>query len=95
MQAVAVALSLPEDGESGIGEKVSDEMKIETLNADGGFDSLVPFMDENLGKDDLANSLEKFEDLENYYYISVRLDKQWLNTLSTIIRITKESTKMD
>ena len=65
-RAIAIALSLPEDDESGLREKIFDEMARDELKADGGFDALVKFMDEKLSKDDLADSLEKFEDFEDF-----------------------------
>lgn len=65
-QGIAVALSLPEDHQTGIREKVFDEMKVEELNTDNGLDKIIEFMDIKLGKDDLTDSLEKFEEFENY-----------------------------
>ena len=61
-----MALSLPEDDESGIREKVFDEIKLEELTAEDGFEKLVEFLEKKLGKDDLSDSLEKFEAFENY-----------------------------
>ncbi len=43
-----------------------DEMKIAELKEDDGFDKLVTFMDAKLGKDELEESLEKFDDFENF-----------------------------
>ncbi len=65
-QGIAVALSLPEDDPTGIRKKVFDEMKIAELKEDDGFDKLVVFMDAKLGKDELEDSLEKFDDFENF-----------------------------
>ena len=65
-QGIAIALSLPEDDSSGIREKVFDEMKLDDLKTDDGFEKLITFLDGKLGKDDLTDSLEKFEDFENY-----------------------------
>ena len=65
-QGIAIALTLPEDHESGIREKVFDEMLLEELHSDAGFTKLVEFLDVKLGKDDLTDSLEKFEDFENF-----------------------------
>ena len=42
-------------------------MLLEELHSDAGFTKLVEFLDVKLGKDDdLTDSLEKFEDFENF-----------------------------
>ena len=38
-----------------------DELSIADLNKDDGLDKLIVFMDGKLGKDDLSDSLERFE----------------------------------
>lgn len=63
-RGIAIALSFPED--TSIREKVFDELKLEDLNKEEGLDILIEFLDKHLGKDDLADSLEKFEDFEDY-----------------------------
>ena len=65
-QGIAIALSLPEEHESGIREKVFDEIDLGVLNADDGLAKLVEFLDQKLGKDELSDSLEKFEDFEDF-----------------------------
>jgi len=65
-QGIAIALTLPEDDESGIREKVFDELSIADLKADDGLDKLLTFMDKKLKKDDLADSWEKFSSFEEY-----------------------------
>lgn len=66
-RGIAVALTLPEQHESRIREKVFDQMKLEEIKAEDGLDKLITFMDKHLGKDDLTDSLEKFDDFENYH----------------------------
>ena len=63
-QGIALALELPEG--SKIREKVFDEIDIPKLHEDGGYETYIEFLDKHLGKDDLADSLDKFEDFENY-----------------------------
>ena len=63
-QAVAIALSLPED--TSIREKVFDELQLDTLNAQGSFDELIQFFDKHLGKDDLLDCLERWEEFEDF-----------------------------
>ena len=65
-QGVVIALSLPENDESKIREKVFDQIKLDDLKKDDGLDTLVQFLDKHLAKDDLVDSLEKFEDFEDF-----------------------------
>ena len=65
-QGILVALSLPEEDDSGIRERVFDEVSLEDLKKDEGLNTLVAYMDKKLGKDDLADCLEKFEDFEDF-----------------------------
>ena len=59
-RGVAIALTLPEDDESKIREKVFDQIKLDDLKKDTGFDTLLEFLDKHL-----ADSLEKFEEFED------------------------------
>ncbi|VDI76728.1 Hypothetical predicted protein [Mytilus galloprovincialis] len=63
-RGIAVALTLPEDDESKIREKVFDQIDLEDLKKDTGFTTLVEILDKHLAKDDLADSLEKFKILK-------------------------------
>ena len=66
-QGIAVALSLPQEGEFGfVREKVFDELSLEELKKKTGLKDLIEFLNETLGKDDLAYSLEKFKDFDEY-----------------------------
>ena len=65
-QGIAIALSLPNNHESDIRKKVFDELTLDKLKTDDGFDAFVKLLDEKLDKDDLADSLEKFADFENF-----------------------------
>ena len=53
-QAVAIALSLPQDGDFQIREQVFDELELETLNTNDGLDLLIRFMDSKLAKEGLS-----------------------------------------
>ncbi|MCG7877704.1 MAG: hypothetical protein N0C90_15405 [Candidatus Thiodiazotropha endolucinida] len=66
-QGIAIALSLPEDDESQIREKVFDQIPIEDLKSVDGLTVLINFLDKHLAKDDLTDSLEKFEDFDDFY----------------------------
>ena len=61
-QGIAIALSLPDDDESQIREKVFDQIAIDDLKNNDGLTVLINFLDEHLAKDDLTDSLEKFVD---------------------------------
>jgi hypothetical protein len=62
-RGVAIALTLPKDDESKIREKVFDQIKLDDLKKDTGFNTLLEFLDKHLAKDDLADSLEKFAEV--------------------------------
>ena len=61
-QGIAVALSLPVDDEHQIKEKVFDQIPLDDLKTDFGLNILIAFLDKHLAKDDLADSVEKFDD---------------------------------
>ena len=65
-QGVAIALSLPEEDKNRIREKVFEQIKLDDLKKDDGLDTLIAFLDSHLKKDDLADSLEKFEEFEDF-----------------------------
>lgn len=54
-QALAVALSLPEDDKNKIKEKVFGEMKLEDLKSEKGMSILFKFLDKHLLPDELTN----------------------------------------
>lgn len=43
-----------------------DQIKLEDLKKETGLETLIEFLDKHLAKDDLADSLTKFEDFEDY-----------------------------
>ena len=63
-QGIAIALSLPDESESNIREKIFDELPVSTLKAEDGFESVLQFFDKLLKKDDLADLWQKFDDFE-------------------------------
>ena len=66
-QAIAIALSLPHDpDQAGIRDQVFEELDMADLSKDTGLETLMTFLDGKLGVDDLADSLAKFEDFEDY-----------------------------
>ena len=65
-QGAAIALSLPRTHKSKIRDKVSEQLSLEDLQQENGFDLLLAFLDKHLKKDDLTDSLEKFEEFEDF-----------------------------
>ena len=67
-QGIAIALSLPEDGEDqyGIREKVFEQIDIDELETEDGLKTLIAFFDKHMGKDELADSFQKFEHFEDF-----------------------------
>ncbi|ESO88643.1 hypothetical protein LOTGIDRAFT_165427 [Lottia gigantea] len=77
-KGTAVALSLPEPREEQnraeedrpeifkIRGQVFDQIPLESLKVENGLQTLIDFLDENLGKDDLVDCLEKYEEFDSY-----------------------------
>ena len=63
---MAIALSLPEDDKTKIREKVLGQIRLNDLKKDDGLDILIAFLVRHLKKNDLADSLEKFEEFEDF-----------------------------
>ena len=66
-QGVVIALSLPKNDKTQIREKVFDQLSIDDLKKEDGLDTLIAFLDKHLKKDDLADSLEKFGEYEDFH----------------------------
>ena len=62
-----MALSLPEDDEHQIKDKVFDQIPLDDLKSDFELSILIEFLDiKHLAKDDLADSLEKFDNFDDF-----------------------------
>ena len=61
-----IALSLPENHESKIKDKVFDQMDMVKLSSNTGYDDLVSLMDSILLKDSLSDVFEKYNDFEKF-----------------------------
>ena len=61
-----MALSLPEDNEHQIKDKVFDQISIDDLKSDFGLSLLIEFLDKHLAKDDFTDSLEKNDDFDDF-----------------------------
>ena len=61
-----IALSLPEDDKYQIREKLFSGLSLDDLTKEGSLTVLIKFLDGYLGKDELVDSIDKFEDFENF-----------------------------
>ena len=61
---IAVALSLPGHDSTMIHEQVMEEVPLADLKKDGGLKTLLTFMEKKLGKDDMEDCLEKYEEFK-------------------------------
>ena len=64
-KGIVVALSLPNEDQGYVQEKAFDQISLRDLKADDGLAVLLNFLDEHFGKDDIVDSLEKYEEFEN------------------------------
>ena len=64
-QGIEIALSLPENEEFHIKEKVFSQVSLDDLKKENGLDILIQFLDKHLKKDDLTDSIEKFEEFDD------------------------------
>ena len=65
-QGIAVALSLPVDDEHQIKDKLFDRIPLDEIKTDFGLNILIAFLDKHLAKDDLADSVEKIDDFDDF-----------------------------
>ena len=65
-QGITVALLLPEDDEHRIKDKVFDQIPLDDLKSDFGLSLLIEFLDKHLAKDDLTDSLDKFDEFDDF-----------------------------
>ena len=66
-QGVVIALSLPKGDKDQIREKVFDQISLDDLKKEDGLDILITFLDKHLKKDELADSLDKFGEFEDFH----------------------------
>ena len=69
-QGIVIALTLPNDDKHKIQEEVFSQIGREKLSQENGLDTLINFLDSKLMKDDLSDSLEKFEEFEYFQRVN-------------------------
>ena len=65
-QGITIALTLPDDHPSGIRGRVFEEIEVAKLGKGTGLATLLAFMDKQLGKDDITDTYENFEEFEDF-----------------------------
>lgn len=65
-RGLAVALSLPEEGQNSIRDKVFNELSTAVLNADDGVKQLITFMDNIFKKDELSEAYEIYTEFDRF-----------------------------
>ena len=65
-RGIVVALALPDDDSCQLRAKLFDKFTVEDLNKDGGLQTVIDFLDKQLGTDDLADKLMKFGEFDDY-----------------------------
>ena len=65
-QGLVLALALPDDDSCQLRSKLFDKHSVADLNKDAGLKTVIAFLDEQLGKDDLADKLIKFGEFDDY-----------------------------
>ena len=69
-QGIVIALTLPNDDKHKIQEEVFSQIGREKLSQENGLDTLINFLYSKLMKDDLSDSLEKFEEFEDFQRVN-------------------------
>ena len=77
-----VALSLPVDDEHQIKDKIFDQIPLDALKTDFGLNILIAFLDKHLAEDDLADSVENFDDL---MILEGKMANQFMNILQCLM----------
>ena len=91
-QAIVIALSISEDD---ISEKVFNQLNLDDLKQEDGLDILIQFLDSLLGKDELTDTLEKFEDFENFQRADRQSIRRFLGNLMVDSARTGSVFKLD
>ena len=85
-QGIMVALSLPETDDMPVREKLFNEISVADLKSDDGLSTLLEFLDQNLGKDDLTDSFDKFEDFNKFQRKQRMSLQEYISAFDTIYK---------
>ena len=64
-KSIVVVFTLPEEDVTKISKKDFEQIKLEDLKKETGFNTLLTFLDIHLAKDNLPDSLKKFEEFDD------------------------------
>ena len=94
-QGIVIALSLLENEAFHIKEKVFSQVSLDDLKKEEGLDILIQFLDKHLKKNDLTNSIEKFEEFDDYQRAEGQSITEFIDSFdSKYRRIEKLNMKM-
>ena len=65
-QGLVIALSLPEEGQNSVRDKVFSEISADVLNADDGVTKLIEFLDKIFKKDELSEAYETYVEFDRF-----------------------------
>ena len=65
-QGLAIASSLPEEGQNSVRDKVFSEISADVLNADDGVTKLIEFLDKIFKKDELSEAYETYVEFDRF-----------------------------
>ena len=85
-QGIVIALTLPDDDKNKIQEKVFNQIGRENLKQENGLDTLINFLDSQLVKDELSDSLEKFEQFEDFQRVNGQSITEYIATFDSHYR---------
>ena len=86
-QGLVIYLSLPDEDEKRIKEKISDEVELSDLEKDDGLHKLIKYMDSQLKKDDLEDQWAKYNEFHDYYRAGDESVEEFINKFDTMYNI--------
>ena len=78
-RGIAIALSLPEEGQNSIRDKVFSELSIDELNEDDGVKKFTDFMDKIFKKDELSEAYEVYTEFDRFKRSMVKTMEEYVN----------------
>ena len=93
-RGIAIALSLPEDGQNSIRDKVFSELTVDVLNADDGVEKLIEFMDKIFKKDELSEAYEAYTEFDRFRRSKATSMEDYVTEFEKLYNKTKKF-KMD
>lgn len=93
-RGIAIALSLPEEGQNSIRDKVFSELTVDVLNADNGVEKLIEFMDKIFKKDELSEAYEAYTEFDRFRRSKATSMEDYVTEFEKLYNKTKKF-KMD